>query len=117
MVPDDCAQLEVAKPNMQETNNPKSASLRKFICISPLPLWGMRSHGDQGGRPKWAGTPKPRFGPGASVCRSKENSAYAAGGARGAVCEKMGPVARTMSSANSREAIGLSDETDGATSS
>ena len=38
------------------------------------------------------------------------------GGARGAVCEKTGPVAGTMSSGSGKEAIGFSKETDGATS-
>ena len=42
---------------------------------------------------------------------------YAAGGARGAVCEKTGPVARTMSSGNGKDATGFSNNTDGATSS
>src|SRR5260221_4839122 len=105
MVPDDCAQPEVAKKNVQKTNTPKSASLRKFICVSPLPLWGMLSRGDQGGRPKkWAGTPRPCFRAGASCCKSKEKSSYAAVGARGAVWEKTWPVARTMLSGNGREA-------------
>jgi len=92
--------------------------VREFIFKTPLSPRGTRSR-------KWPEVAAQidgrvrRTNPCVSAAiyeSERELLVYAAGGARGEVCEKSGPVAGTMSSGSGKEAIGFSKETDGATS-